>query len=334
MKPSQVKRMRVLLVLLALVSIFPLMQSGCGGGGDGGSVGGGGSVVTPTATPTATPTPGPAWLDYLNQFRDLALLARVTENAVYDDGCSKHATYMVKNNLVAHTEDPALPYYTAAGALAGENSDVMGTTNIDETDEMAIDLWIAGPFHAVSILNPHLQQAGYGAFREAHPGAIQMAAALDVGQGTSALPSAHYPIEFPSNGSTAMPLLSYTGGESPDPIGTYGYSAPSGPAIMIQLGPGTVTPAVTAHSFSQGGAPLEHICYDETNYVTGDAAQQTLGRDILHGASVVVIMPRDPLMVGTTYTASITSGVTTYTWTFTTSTTAHSIRSKGKVIFN
>jgi hypothetical protein len=333
------------LALLVVASIFMLMPYGCGGGSSSGGTasggGDGGSIVTPTPTPSPsstvspTPTPTPStWLSYVNFYRGLALLSSATENTTYDAGCLNHATYMVKNNYVGHSEDPSLPYYTPEGNAAGHNSDVMGTTDITETDMAAIDTWMSGPFHALGIIKPNLLQVGYGAFREAHPGGIQMAAALDINSGAGTLTPTAYPIRFPADGSTTMPILSFQGGESPDPIGAYGYTAPTGPAIMIQLSPGMTTPSVTAHSFSQGGTALNHICFDETNYTNADATAQALGRSILHGLSAIVIMPQSPLTAGTTYSVSITSGGTVNSWTFTTSGTAHGRKSGTKSLFN
>jgi hypothetical protein len=338
--PARKRWVMSLLALVAIALLFPLLHYGCGGGSSsGGSIAGGGGdsgpIVSPTPSPTSTASPTPStWLGSVNFYRGLALLPTVTENSTYDAGCLNHATYMVKNNVVGHTEDPSLPYYTPEGATAGTHSDVMGTTDIAYTDQAAVDGWMTGPFHAFGIIGPSLQQVGYGAFREAHPGGLQMAAALDILSGTGPLPATHYPIQFPTNGSTTMPLLSYDGHESPDPIGAYGYTAPTGPPIMIQLSPGMIVPSVTAHTFSQGGTALNHICYDETNYLNSDASQQSLGRDILHGYSGVVIMPQSPLTAGTTYTVSITSGGTAYSWTFTTSGTAHAVKSGSRAIFN
>lgn len=66
-----------------------------------------------------------------------------------------------------------------------------------------------------------------------------------------------------------MPLRLYDGAESPDPLTSCpGYTAPTGPPIILQLGSFSFVPNVSATSFTQDGAPLEHCVYDETTYQT------------------------------------------------------------------
>jgi hypothetical protein len=83
------------------------------------------------------------------------------------------------------------------------------------------------------------------------------------------------------------------------------------------LGSGSITPNVTASSFRRGSTDLEFCIFDETNYVNSNSSYQDLGRNVLGGRDAIVIMPRDPLTVGETYSASITSNGETYIWSFT-----------------
>lgn len=221
--------------------------------------------ISKVALPVPAPPPPGDWLEYVNYYRALAELPPVTENPAWSDGAWLHARYMVKNDFVGHSEDPSDPWYASEGDAAARSSNVMVSPSVDSTDEYAIDLWMQGPFHGVGVIDPALRQTGYGSYREAG-GDWQMGAALDVIRGLGSISSSvMFPIMWPSDGMTVF-LPSYSGTESPDPLaGCPGYNAPSGLPIILQVGPGDITPDVTAHSFMQGDVPLEHCVFDETS---------------------------------------------------------------------
>lgn len=284
-------------------------------------------TATPTPIPTATPTPLPSgWLAYVNYYRDMAQLPLVNENADWQDGCWKHSRYMVKNDVITHAEDPNNPWYTTEGNTCGTSGNVMVSSNVNTSDEYAIDLWMQGPFHAVGIIDPKLALVGFGSYREAI-GTWQMGATLDVIRGRGSLPpSVVFPVKWPADGKT-VGLNSYGGNESPDPLASCsGYTAPSGLPIILQLGSGSVTPNVTGHSFMQGSTALEHCVFDETSYTNPNSSLQTLGRSVLNSRDAIVLIPRQPLTRGATYTASITVNGQTRTWSFTVSNTLLAIQ--------
>lgn len=259
----------------------------------------------------------PNWLDYLNAYRASAGLPPVAENATWSDGDRKHAVYTVRTDTLAHSELSSSPYYTPEGHSAAQASNVMATTSVSASDAFAIDLWMQGPFHAVGMIDPRLQQAGFGSFRESGTG-YQMAAALDVlrGRGLSMPQGVNFPIAWPGNGS-AVPLGSYSGTESPDPLASCpGYTAPSGLPLIVQFGVGGLSPVVTASSLSDGGAALQHCVFTESTYANVDANSQSLGRAILNSRDAVVLVPRQPLVNGHTYTVSMTVSGSTLTWSF------------------
>ncbi len=269
-----------------------------------------------------TPPPPGDWLAYVNYYRALAELPPVTENVDWSYGDWLHARYMVKNDVVGHTEEPGNPWYTPEGDEASKFCNVMVSSNVDSTDEDAIDLWVQGAFHRVVIIDPALLQVGYGSYREAD-GGWQMGAVLDILRGLGSIPtSVVFPIAWPSDGMTVF-LRSHDGCEFPDPlISCPGYSAPSGLPIILQVGPGNLTPSVTLHSFMQGSTSLEHCVFDETSYTNPDGSLQSLGRGILDSRDAIVLIPREPLAPGGRYTVSITADEQTYTWSFTVSSTA------------
>jgi hypothetical protein len=309
---------RITLLGLILMSLFitaVLIIPSCGGGGGGGG-------ISPTIIPTSSQSPSPSptstssnWLSYLNYLRSLSNLPPVLEDAAYDSGNEKHARYMVKNDIIIHDEDPSNAYYTAEGREAAQSSDLFATSSATLHYETAIDEWMTGPFHGIGLIDPRLLKSGYGQYSEAD-GSIQSAAGLDVIRGLGAVPSTvQYPIMWPADGKT-LGYSSYAGNEYPDPLSNSGYTAPTGPPIYLQLGSGTVTPSVTAHTFKSGGVNLDHIIFDETTYTNGDISQQNLGRNVLHARSAIVLMPKTPLTKGATYEVSITANGATHTWSF------------------
>lgn len=254
------------------------------------------------------------WLGRLNAHRASANVAAVTENTTWSAGDQKHAIYMVKTGQMGHSENPGSPWYTQEGDDAARNSNVFASSTTSDTDEVAIDSWMLGPFHAAGMLDPRLQQVGFGSYRE-KGGSIQMAAALNILSGLTGQGS--YPVIWPANGKTVF-LNAYDGNEYPNPLSSCpGYPVPSGLPLIIQLGPGNVTPKVTAASFSRNGQALEACVFDETTYKNSDPSAQSLGRAVLNMRDTVVLIPRAPLQNGSTYTASITVNGQTYTWSFT-----------------
>jgi hypothetical protein len=227
---------------------------------------------------------------------------------------------MVKNDVIGHTEDRTNPWFTPEGLEAAQRGNVMASSREATPDRAAIDLWMVGPFHAIGIIDPQLLRTGFGSYREAG-GSVAMGATLNVLSETGPVPAGQeFPIFFPRDGGE-MPLLSYEGGETPDPLtGCPGYGTgrvTTGPPIMIQVGSGSTTPRVTAHRISSGGQTLQSCAYDETSYTNPDAERQQLGRAVLGSRDAVVILPRQPLVSGRTYEVSLTNAGETYMWSLT-----------------
>lgn len=273
-------------------------------------------ILNSAPLPAAASESGIAWLDYLNRFRQLGNVAPVTENKAWSHASWLHSRYMVKEDVLTHEESPHSPWYTAQGQLAAQNGNIAGGP-LDAPDSHAIDVWMRGPFHAVSILDPRLSQVGFGSYRE-DSGPRKMAATLDVLRGRgNRPPETDFPLPFPKDGGYTW-VTSHEGHEWPQPLSSCeGYSPPSGPPIILQLGNGALTPQVTATSFKRGNLALAHCVIDETSYTHPDATQQRVGRLILNSRDAVVIMPRHPLVAGHTYTASVTANGRTTTWHFT-----------------
>jgi hypothetical protein len=252
----------------------------------------------------------------------MANLKPVNENLNWSAGGLGQALYTVKNDVLMHNEEENNPWYSPEGKIAAQSGNLMGSYDINASDRYAIDSWMQAPFHALGILDPSLGQVGYGSYRE-EDGGLQMSATLDVLRGLgNTTSSAAYPVYWPGNGST-VPLRTFRG-EYPDPLtGCSGYSTPSGLPIYFQLGPGNITPAVSAYSISTNGSALESCMFTEETYTNPDRTAQDTGRAILNERDAVVLIPRQPLNAGGVYTVSITANGQTYTWSFTVSSTAN-----------
>jgi hypothetical protein len=239
----------------------------------------------------------------------------VTENPTWSDGDHKHAIYMVKNTVIQHDEDPNNPWYTPEGRTAAQQSDLGVTSDIHVTDVQAIDGWLLSPFHGLAIMDPHLTQVGYGSFREAGH-AFQMGVALNIIAGLDYSQHPSYPVFWPGDQAT-IPFRQYTGGEYPNPLSSCpGYSVPSGMILMLQIGSGYTTPAVSAYSLNEDGQTQTVCEYDQTNYINSDSSAQALGRSVMAARNAIFLIPRAPLIAGKTYNASVTSNGRVYIWIF------------------
>jgi uncharacterized protein YkwD len=295
-------------------------------------------TITPVPAAIATIAPSPTkvidssgatdWLAVLNGYRASAHLAPVTDDPAFSNGDFQHARYITKNyhdqistgaglSREMHHEDPSKPWFTNEGATAGLASDVdeMWDSSGSAKASWAIDNWMQGPFHRLSLLDPRLHRVGYGSYCEG--GAC--AAALNVhGDSdrrlTRPVPLAE-PIKYPPDGAT-ISTNSFTA-EWPDPLTSCpGYETPAGFPITLQLGmlvdPGISRYALTTH----GGASIEACAFNDSSYANPDSSNQSLGRDVLRNYGAIVIVPRHPLRPGQ-YGVVITAGDQSYTWSFT-----------------
>ena len=257
----------------------------------------------------------PEWLTRVNLYRATAGLPDLTENVTYSDAAWKHARYIVKTHTLGHSEDPANPWYTPEGATAAAGSVLTESGSSTLSEDSAIDMWMRAPFHAVGILDPKLRSTGFAIYREAD-GGYQTGAGLDVLRGRSKVPAGvTFPVVWPGNGSS-VPITTYLT-EHPSPLTSCpGYVAPAGLPIIVQLGTGSVTPNVTASSFSSNGVALGHCVFSETTYVNADPAQQSVGRAVLAPHDAIVLIPRAPLTAGASYNVSITTNGMALRWSF------------------
>lgn len=272
---------------------------------------------TPTATATPLPQPSPFWLGYVNHFREQGGLPPVTEDTNWSLGSEAHSRYMVKTDVISHSQDDSSPWYSQAGLAAAQNGNVAATSWSEALPEWAIDYWISAPFHAVPMLDPQLQAAGFGWYRE-QDGGVVFAANMDILRGLDQeFVGVTYPLMFPRDGGVATVRQSVLY-EYPDPLTACpGYVKPTGPPIILQVGAGSDIPTIGGSSFRTGETSLDHCTFGETTYVNPDAAAQRSGRRVLDVRDAIVLIPRLPLVPGQTYTANIVVDGQQISWSFT-----------------
>jgi hypothetical protein len=281
---------------------------------------------------TTVPRPMPLWLSELNQWRRMAGLRVVTENAHLSYGSEEHARYLVTQGPAdtagfraydrsigpgAHLENSRRPSYTAAGAEAAMGgplaADVIQGADVawegrSESDD--IDDLILAPFHRLSLLAPWAQIGGYGTFGE-YP---RRAAALAL-RGSLEAQQAGHPIEFPP-ANADLSINALTGSEWPNPIaGCAGYERPVGWPITLQVGQRLVLQSYSLRDQTLEQA-LEACGIDGVSYRNSDAKQQKRGRELLNAYGAVVLIPRKPLSAGHEYRVTMQTSRGSFEWAF------------------
>jgi hypothetical protein len=289
------------------------------------------AAAVESPTPEAADNSSPAWLKHLNEFRASVGLMPVNSDSRLSDGDRKHATYILKNFATelqtgglggeAHTEDPSRPFYTPEGAEAARTSNVGGRGSTRGTspdpEGWAIDGWMAGPFHRISLLSPLLHDVGFAAACDEH----SCVALLNVLSGADPLPSVAeplaHPILYPPDGGTVPVDMAALDTEWPTPVsGCDGYAFPVGLPITVQLGP-MVDAELDSFSFSrEDGSELPACGFDANSYrnpVEDDRRRVVAG---LRSQGAIVIVPRQPLEPGARYDVLATVNGSDYKWSF------------------
>lgn len=257
----------------------------------------------------------PGWLARLNALRSLARLPGVSEDAGLDSGALDHARYMVMTGTVAHSEDPSRVGYSASGDATARASDLIAFSWLN-SDSAAIDGLVEGPFHALSLLDPSMTTVGFASYRDSHQ-ALETAADVHLGASWGAArPTGSAPMVWPADGATTN-LRHIAQGEHPDPLSPCpGYNASAGVPVLFALGAGASGTTIGGHSLLRDGSPVESCVYDASSYVNPDAASQTTGQEILGMYNAVVLVPRQALNPGSTYSVSLDVNGQTYHWSF------------------
>ena len=267
------------------------------------------TLVLGTSAPTATAS-GPSdddWLGIVNTYRAQSGLPAVSDNPAWASGTRNHSCWMLLNGI-AHDETPGTPGYTSDGDQAGNSGNVAVSSNASATPRSHIDLWMTGPFHAIGILRPSLQQSSFGSCASPpNPSATswKSGATLDVVRGNNwGAPKPSSPVVFPGNGATTS--LTRFIAESPDPRTFCGWGAQQVGLPLIALMPSQVTAANATLVGPSGPVPTCVLHQSNTNGVAAT---------ILGGENAVVIVPASPLTTGT-YSVSVGSNGGNAQWSF------------------
>jgi uncharacterized protein YkwD len=279
-------------------------------------------VITVVVQPTPTPPDASAgWLDYVNYYRGLAWLPPVTEDMTLSIAAQQLAACIVASNKFQEYEWQFSAYCQPFGPLrqTAQQSDLYITAFPDTSDAQAIATWMQGPFHALGILDPALQRAGFGSDRDAS-GAVWMGAALNVTAGFdhSQVSPGTYPVAWPGNRTTVSATTYTAGTDSPEPLSSCaGYPAVTGLPIILQIGDGSLSKVdVSDSSIRAGNTSLEHCRITQNSYVNPNGDEQAAGRRLLAARNAIVLVPKNPLAPGTHYSVSVTVNGSTYQWSF------------------
>jgi uncharacterized protein YkwD len=250
---------------------------------------------------------GVYWLDRLNSYRATAGLSPTSQNTAWSEGARLHSVYLTTNNRTGHSEDPALPGYTAAGAAAGASGNVVSSGVATISDSEAIDGWMTAPFHALGILDPRLAVSAFGSSSEGSGGSgVRSAATLDVIRGIDAnIAWPQQAVIWPGPNST-VPVDRYNGDEWPDPLDSCpsNWGLPSGLPIIVMFPQDPL--GVSAHMTS-AGAPVELCVFSAGDYRNSVSDAQALGRTILESRNAAVVIPRHPLAEGQQHSVTVSA---------------------------
>jgi hypothetical protein len=268
------------------------------------------SALAIGTTASSVTAAGPApddWLGTVNVYRAQSGLAPVVENSAWSAGARNHSCWMLLNDI-AHDEAPGTPGYTTDGDQAGNSGNVAVSSNGSATARSHIDLWMSGPFHAIGILRPSLQQAAFGMCSSPpNPSNSRWnsGATLDVIRGnnwSAAKPAT--PIVFPGNGATTS--LTRFIAESPDPRTFCGWTGQQVGLPLIALMPAGVSAANATLVGPNGPVPT---CVLHQGNTSGIASS------VLSGDNAVVVVPASPLVAGT-YSVTVGSNGGNANWSF------------------
>jgi uncharacterized protein YkwD len=144
-------------------------------------------------------------LSLVNQKRREAGVPPVGNLGRLDKNCFDHARYMAVNNVLAHEQDPNLPYASANGQDCAEHSNAwLGGSRSKPgwTPEDSIEDWMTSVAHRLWLLYPTTDAVGYGFYTTQSKN--RAAAALDVlSQADFSADSTYggWPVKYPGSRS-------------------------------------------------------------------------------------------------------------------------------------
>jgi hypothetical protein len=234
-----------------------------------------------------------AALNEANAYRRAMGISPLRLNRSLCAAATAHSSYLTRNRLFAHDEDPQLPGFTGlhpwdrVRAFGYRSNGLSEDVGGGDSPAHAVDGLFAAPYHRMPFMNPGVTDVGFGWAGDRPPGGILTVDIASEGQ------IDRFTV-YPYNGQTDVPL-SWGGGESPDPL---------------RLHPTAKTPIGFPINFSaQGTLGVSHFTVEraELRTAAGTPVQFFLNSpdndNALHNACV--LLPEKPLAPGSDYTARI-----------------------------
>ena len=269
----------------------------------------------PPPRPARISVPADDWLGAVNHYRRQSGLEPVSADGSRSEGIRLHLVYLANTPADLrtgpyandHTENPASPWYTEAGAAAARSSNLGRGAN----DRLAIEAWMAAPFHAIGIIRPALRTSSFARMPSGFAG-------LDVSTGLVATATSRPPaVVFPGSGS--LNHLSSRRSELPDPTEQCGPGFDGLPLIaMLSDPPPSGTTATVRTPAGSTWAEGDDLCVvTAARFATTDSTYGATGVAILRDANAVLVIPRLPLTAGVHEVTVSGGGRQLAAWSFT-----------------
>ncbi|MGM9321639.1 CAP domain-containing protein [Deinococcus aquaticus] len=263
--------------------------------------------------PAAAVAPASGALALLNSLRAGAGVGAVQAEPGWQAGCAAHARYLVRADRAEHREDPASPFWSAAGEACAPGHYFVSSQPGSDL-RRALSYWVGGAFHLPQLLDPRLTRVAFG---EAHDagGAFQSAAVLDVRRGLSAPDGQTYPVRYPGPESgldLAVAPAGASASEWPDPLVHCGLNEAGAPVALL-MGPGVT---VRGASLKVNGQPVPACLLSAASFRGASAGDTQVGRGVLGAQGAGVLLPHAPLRAGDRVQVSFGTTAGRVGWTF------------------
>ena len=145
----------------------------------------------------------------VNQARAQAGVPPVKESNDLNNNCFEHARYMAENNVLAHSQNPNLPYASASGQACAQHGNTwLGSKKADPgwSPYDSVQGWMGSVGHRLWILYPTTKTVGFGFFST--QGENRAGAALDIlsfAQFGNDESFNGWPIKYPEGGVVVPP---------------------------------------------------------------------------------------------------------------------------------
>lgn len=260
------------------------------------------------------------WLETLNYYRFSSGLNPVSEDPALSANVNKHVIYLSSSDpkfftgqyVSRHSENPASPYYTAAGSHSGQEI----TATLIPNQFQSVDMWMGAPFHAMGFMREGLHTAGWASSYNARTGFYETGADILSGLKQSRTRI----IKFPGSGSYSR-MDSYVG-ENPDPresCGT-GWRNFVGLPIWVSLlkSPSHRMSAQLTTPSGQVVKSRSELCVvNEYTMKSSDPIYGSAGKAIIKADHMVLIIPKNKLAPGLQNVSLLIGGKRRIAWSFT-----------------